>query len=166
MIKFEEESQKDEEAVEHLLDIAFSPSRIHLSSYSLREGVKKIDSLCYIAKNTIGDVLGVVRQWPILIGDDRDNISLLTGPIAVHPTVQGEGLGSSLLNLSLNRSRDEGWKRALLIGDYEYYRSFGFRQQIEEKIIFPPPTDSKRVLFLELQKDSFQGLDGHVRSYC
>ena len=165
MIEIEKESQKDEEAVENLLDIAFSPSRIHLSSYSLRQGVKKIDSLCFIAKNAVGEVMGVIRQWPVLIGDDYDHISLLIGPIAVHPTVQGEGLGSFLINLSLKKSREEGWKRALLIGDYEYYKSFGFRQQLEQKIIFPPPTDPKRVLLLELQKDSFKGLVGHVRGY-
>ena len=165
MIEIEKESQKDEEAVETLLDIAFSPSRIHLSSYSLRQGVKKIDSLCFIAKNAFGEVMGVIRQWPVLIGDDYDHISLLIGPIAVHPTVQGEGLGSFLINLSLKKSREEGWTRALLIGDYEYYKSFGFRQQLEQKIIFPPPTDPKRVLLLELQKDSFKGLGGHVRGY-
>ncbi|PQM56190.1 MAG: GNAT family N-acetyltransferase [Rhodobacteraceae bacterium] len=165
MIEIEKESQKDEEAVETLLDIAFSPSRIHLSSYSLRQGVKKIDSLCFIAKNAVGEVMGVIRQWPVLIGDDYDHISLLIGPIAVHPTVQGEGLGSFLINLSLKKSREEGWTRALLIGDYEYYKSFGFRQQLEQQIIFPPPTDPKRVLLLELQKDSFKGLGGHVRGY-
>ena len=165
MIEIEKESQKDEEAVETLLDIAFSPSRIHLSSYSLRQGVKKIDSLCFIAKNAVGEVMGVIRQWPVLIGDDYDHISLLIGPIAVHPIVQGEGLGSFLINLSLKKSREEGWTRALLIGDYEYYKSFGFRQQLEQKIIFPPPTDPKRVLLLELQKDSFKGLGGHVRGY-
>ena len=165
MIEIEKESQKDEEAVETLLDIAFSPSRIHLSSYSLRQGVKKIDSLCFIAKNAVGEVMGVIRQWPVLIGDDYDHISLLIGPIAVHPTVQGEGLGSFLINLSLKKSREEGWTMALLIGDYEYYKSFGFRQQLEQQIIFPPPTDPKRVLLLELQKDSFKGLGGHVRGY-
>ena len=165
MIQFKKEGEKDWEAVENLLDLAFSPSRIHLSSYSLRKDVQRVESLCFIAKNELGDVLGVVRQWPILIGDDPKNDSLLTGPVAVHPIVQGEGIGSTLLRLSLNRSKVEGWKRSILIGDIEYYRNFGFRQQTKQKITFPPPTDPRRVLLLELQLGSFDGLTGEVRKY-
>ncbi len=165
MIKFVKESRKDSDAIENLLDIAFSPSRIHLSSYSLREDVPKLESLCFTAKNEFGDILGVVRQWPILIGHAPDNASLLTGPVAVHPIVQGEGLGSSLLNLSLSRAKDEGWKRAILIGDFQYYRHFGFKQQAGKSITFPPPTDTRRVLFLEIESGSFKRLNGKVHKY-
>ena len=158
------ESKNDEEDVENLLDLVFSPSRVHLSSYSLRHGVPKIDSLCYIAKNNVGVVVGVVRHWPILIGNSG-NASLLTGPVAIHPTAQGEGLGSSLLNISLTKARKVGWKRALLIGDYKYYKNFGFKKNLEQDIIFPAPTDPMRVLILELQHGSFKGLAGEVRKY-
>ena len=164
MIHLINENKKDEEDVENLLDTVFSPSRIHLSSYALRQGVSKIDSLSYVAKGHSGVVLGVVRQWPVFI-DNPHNISLLTGPVAIHPTVQGEGLGASLLNLSLKKSKEEGWERALLIGDIQYYRNFGFQQQEEHKIIFPPPTDPNRVLFLEIKQDSFRGLNGKVRKF-
>ena len=165
MIYFVEEIQKDEEAVEDLLNYVFSPSRFHLSSYSLRKGVQKINSLCFVAKRETGDILGVVRQWPIIIGNDPKNISLLTGPVAVHPIVQGEGIGSALINLSLSNSKQEGWKRAILIGDYGYYKNFGFYQQLEQKVIFPSPTDPKRVLLLEIEKGSFEGLAGKVRAF-
>ena len=165
MINFVEENQKDEEAVEDLLNYVFSPSRVHLSSYSLRKGIPKIDSLCFVAKRETGDVLGVVRQWPITIGNDPKNISLLTGPVAVHPIVQGEGIGSALINLSLSNSKQEGWKRAILIGDYGYYKNFGFYQQLEQKVIFPSPTDPKRVLLLEIENGSFKGLTGKVRAF-
>ena len=165
MIYFVEEIQKDKEAVEDLLNYVFSPSRFHLSSYSLRKGVQKINSLCFVAKRETGDVLGVVRQWPIFIGNDPKNISLLTGPVAVHPIVQGEGIGSALINLSLSNSKHEGWKRAILIGDYGYYKNFGFYQQLEQKVIFPSPTDPKRVLLLEIEKGSFEGLAGKVRAF-
>ena len=165
MINFVEENKKDEEAVEDLLNYVFSPSRFHLSSYSLRKGVQKIDSLCFVAKRETGDVLGVVRQWPIIVGNDPKNISLLTGPVAVHPIVQGEGIGSALINLSLGSSKQQGWKRAVLIGDYGYYKNFGFYQQLEQKVIFPSPTDPKRVLLLEIEHGSFKGLTGNVRSF-
>ena len=39
MIEFKHESRSDEDGIENLLDFVFSPSRIILSSYSLRRKV-------------------------------------------------------------------------------------------------------------------------------
>ena len=74
MIEFKYESPSDEEGIENLLDLVFSPTRINLSSYSLREEVPKIKTLCFVAKNTGGSIIGVIRNWPILIGE-RKNLS-------------------------------------------------------------------------------------------
>ena len=87
-------------------------------------------------------------------------LSLLIGPIAIHPTFQGEGLGAYLINHTIKVSKKYGWKRAILIGDIDYYKSFGFFQQNKNKIDFPPPTDSKRILLLELENNSFRGVEG------
>ena len=165
MIEFKYESPSDEEKVENLLDLVFSPIRINLSSYSLRKKVPKIKTLCFVAKNIDGSILGVIRYWPILIGE-RKNLSLLIGPIAIHPTFQGEGLGSYLINHSIKVSKKYGWKRAILIGDIDYYKSFGFFQQYGNKIEFPPPTDPKRILLLELENNSFKGIEGKVNRFC
>ena len=164
MIEFKHESRSDEEGIDHLLDLVFSPSRINLSSYSLRKKVPKVKTLCFVAKNT-DSIIGVIRCWPILIGRKK-KISLLIGPIAIHPTFQGEGLGSYLINNSIITSKKYGWKRAILIGDIDYYKSFGFFQQKENKIDFPPPTDSKRILLLELENNSFKDVEGKVVKFC
>ena len=161
MFEFRNEIPEDEEAVENLLDLVFSPSRKNLSSYLLRAGVSRVDTLCYVAKSSLGDVIGVVRQWPIVIGREK-NGSLLTGPVGVHPTFQGEGVGSALINLSIKKARQQGWKRAILIGDLEYYKNFGFYRQKRPRIIFPEPTDPARILLLELESHSFFGLSGQV----
>ena len=89
MIKFKHESISDQDGIENLLDLVFSPSRINLSSYSLRKKVPKVKTLCFVAKNTDGSIIGVIRYWPVLIGEKKQ-ISLLIGPIAIHPTFQGE----------------------------------------------------------------------------
>ena len=77
MIEFKYESSSDEEGIENLLDLVFSPSRINLSSYSLRKKVPKVKTLCFVAKNADGSIIGVIRYWPVLIGDKKQ-ISLLT----------------------------------------------------------------------------------------
>ena len=84
------------------------------------------------------------------------------GPIAVHPTFQGEGLGSYLINYSIKEARKYGWERAVLIGDIEYYKSFGFFQKNDNKIDFPSPTNPERILLLEIKNKSFDGIQGKI----
>ena len=43
---------------------------------------------------------GAVRYWEVSVADHP---VLLLGPVAVHPTRQGEGLGGLLMNESLAR---------------------------------------------------------------
>ena len=161
MFQFEHETENDKQEVEDLLDLVFSPSRKNLSSYSLRKNVPKINTLSFVAKNNKGSIVGIIRNWPIFI-ESRKNLSLLMGPVAVHPTFQGEGLGSYLINYSIKESRKYGWERAVLIGNIEYYKSFGFFQQNDNKIDFPSPTDPERILLLEIKNNSFDGIKGKV----
>jgi predicted N-acetyltransferase YhbS len=161
MFQLKHETENDKQEVEDLLDLVFSPSRKNLSSYSLRKNVPKINTLSFVAKNNKGSIVGIIRNWPIFI-ESRKNLSLLMGPIAVHPTFQGEGIGSYLINYSIKESRKYGWERAVLIGNIGYYKSFGFFQHNDNKIDFPSPTDPERILLLEIKNNSFDGIKGKV----
>lgn len=164
MIEVKHESRNDEDEVENLLDLVFTPTRLNLSSYSLRHNSPKISTLCFVAKNINGSIVGVIRFWPIFIGG-RKNLSLLVGPVAIHPTFQGEGIGAYLINHSIKISKEYGWERAILIGDINYYKLFGFFQRNEHKIFFPQPTDPKRILLLEIKSNSFLGVEGIVQKF-
>jgi predicted N-acetyltransferase YhbS len=85
---------------------------------------------------------------------------LLLGPVAVHPTRQGEGLGALLIHESLAEARRLGWTRVLLVGDAPYYRRFGFRRM--DRVVMPPPTNPDRVLGLELAPGAWSGVEGAV----
>jgi predicted N-acetyltransferase YhbS len=82
------------------------------------------------------------------------------GPIAVHPTRQGEGLGALLITESLERARDLGAARVLLVGDAPYYSRFGFEKL--DGVVMPPPTNPDRVLGIELQENAWAGVKGEV----
>ena len=47
-----------------------------------------------------------------------------------------------------------------MVGDEVYYRRFGFR--MIKGIIFPPPTNPNRILGIELEEFSWQGIQGKV----
>ncbi|PWJ13332.1 Predicted N-acetyltransferase YhbS [Jannaschia seohaensis] len=136
------ETEDDRWEVEALFDLCFAPGREALSSYRLREGVPMARDLCLVARGSAGEVAGAIRFWPVRVGDRWD--AMLLGPVAVHPTRQGEGLGAYLLQSGLDRAAVAGVERVLLVGDAPYYSRFGFRRL--DGVEMPPPTNPERVL--------------------
>ena len=146
--------------VEALYDLSFAPGRELLSSYRLRDGVKPVTPLCLVSRDESGIVGGAIRYWPVRAGGAP---TLLLGPVAVHPTRQGEGLGALLIQSSLGRAAGLGHARVMLVGDAPYYGRFGFNRL--EKVEMPPPTNPDRVLGLELVPGAWDGIEGAVTSW-
>jgi predicted N-acetyltransferase YhbS len=152
-----EETENDWWEVEALYDLCFAPGRTALSSYRLREGVATVAALCLVMRDADNTLAAAIRFWPAEV-DGAD--ILLLGPIAVHPTRQGEGLGGLLINESLAEARRLGWERVLLVGDAPYYSRFGFEKLAD--VVMPPPTNPDRILGLALKKDAWAGVRGLV----
>ncbi|KNG94832.1 GNAT family N-acetyltransferase [Pseudaestuariivita atlantica] len=156
MRELRQETGEDRWEVEALFDTCFAPGREALSSYRLRDGVPPVADLCLVLRDH-GVVGGAVRFWPVRVGAER---ALLLGPIAVHPTRQGEGLGAELMLTALDRARGRGWERVMLVGDVPYYGRFGFRRL--EGVEMPPPTNPDRVLGHDLVPGAWDGVSGAV----
>ena len=157
MYRLTRETPEDRWEVEALYDLCFAPGREALSSYRLRDGVAPVASLCLTARDEDGILAGAIRFWPVRAGGRR---ALLLGPVAVHPTRQGEGLGAALMRESLAGARAGGWTRVLLVGDAPYYSRFGFSRL--DAVRMPPPTNPERVLGLELEPGAWEGVSGPV----
>lgn len=157
MYRIERETSQDRWEVEALYDLCFAPGREALSSYRLRDDVTPVEELCKVAKDDLGIIGGAIRFWPVMISDQ---VALLLGPVAVHPTRQGEGLGGALIRDSLADAKALGWPRVLLVGDAPYYQRFGFQQL--SGVDMPPPTNPERVLGIALQSGAWDGLTGQV----
>ena len=164
MFRLSPETPEDEAEVEMLLDLAFAPGRTALSSYRLRDGAAPIAGLGRIARDEYDAVVGAIRFWPVRIGE-RGDAALLLGPVAVHPTRQGEGLGGALIGDGLERAREAGWTRVILIGDEPYYRRFGFTRAAAAALDFPPPTNPERLLARPLAEGALEGVAGMVRRW-
>ncbi|NOR62995.1 MAG: GNAT family N-acetyltransferase [Rhodobacteraceae bacterium] len=158
MLRISIETPDDTQEVEYLYDLAFAPGRQALSSYRLRDGVPPVAKLCMVARGEEGALAGAIRYWPVRIGTAD---ALLLGPIAVHPTRQGEGVGAVLVEASLTRAEALGWQRVLLVGDAPYYKRFGFERI--EGVEMPPPTNPDRVLGRALVEGAFGGFIGVVQ---
>lgn len=169
MLRFLPETEADYHEAEALLDLAFAPGRTALSSYQLREGVGPIGELCRVVRDDYDALVAAIRFWPVRIGYEADSgrgaPALLLGPIAVHPTRQGEGIAAALIWDALERARDTGWQRAILVGDAPYYGRFGFLRDHAAALEFPAPVNPARVLGKELAKGAFEGLSGPVHNW-
>lgn len=159
MYEIATETPEDRWEVEALYDTCFAPGRTALSSYRLREGVAPVAGLSLVARDDLGILAGAIRFWPVRVGGHP---ALLLGPVAVHPTRQGEGLGALLIETSLARAVQgpEAWERVMLVGDAPYYGRYGFSRL--EGVEMPPPTNPDRVLGRALRPGAWAGIAGVV----
>ncbi|NNF90185.1 MAG: N-acetyltransferase [Boseongicola sp.] len=157
-VELQRETPEDWWEVEALYDLCFAPGRTALSSYRLRDGVQTVSELSLVARDELGLVAGAIRYWPVRVGQAP---TLLLGPVAVHPTHQGEGIGGLLIEGSLARAN--GWDRVLLVGDAPYYGRFGFAPV--RGVEMPPPTNPDRVLGRALVDGAWDGITGQVGKY-
>lgn len=157
MLSLYPETADDWWEVEALFDLCFAPGREALSSYRLREGVAPVKELCLVARDVDGILGAAIRVWPVRINHSD---ALLLGPIAVHPTRQGEGAGAFLIREVLARASNLNWTRALLVGDAPYYGRFGFEKLTS--IVMPPPTNPDRVLGIALKAGAWDEIAGKV----
>jgi len=155
-----QESVDDWWEVEALYDLCFAPGRTALSSYRLRDDVAPIYPLCLTARDGGGILAGAIRHWPVRVGGAA--VALL-GPVAVHPTRQGEGLAAILIYRAMATARKLGWSRVLLVGDAPYYGRFGFSRL--DNVLMPPPTNPDRVLGASLTKGAWDGVSGDVAKW-
>lgn len=159
MDRLAQESAEDWWEVEALYDLCFAPGREALSSYRLRDGSDPVPGMSLVARDDTSAVIGAIRFWPVRVGR---HAALLLGPIAVHPTRQGEGVGAWLIRESLGQSL--GWERVLLVGDEPYYGRFGFRKL--SGVVMPPPTNPDRILGRELVAGAWAGVAGDVTGWA
>ncbi len=152
------ERAEDGPRIEVLTEAGFGPGRYAKSAYRLREGVKAVADLGFVAVEN-GILRGSVRFWPIKVGQDQ---ALLLGPLAVESSQRGRGIGISLMKAGIVAAREAGWRAILLVGDEPYYSRAGFVRLTSSELRFPGPVDASRLLGLALSDGALETLRGPV----
>jgi predicted N-acetyltransferase YhbS len=86
------ERTEDGFRIEALTEAGFGPGRYAKSAYRLREGVRAVADLSFVAVENSA-LRGSVRFWPIKVGGDD---VLLLGPLAVDSAQRGRGIGREI----------------------------------------------------------------------
>ena len=144
MTQFDILSQSAEpKALVKLLDIAFGPGRVTRTAERLREGnqcLGEYDRMAVAKKD--GALVGAISFWPVAIAE---NAGLLLGPLAVHPDMQGRGVGMALMQDALAAIDEKRFAFTVLVGDLPYYKKSGFAIA-PPSVKLPGPLDPQRLL--------------------
>jgi predicted N-acetyltransferase YhbS len=159
VIHLREETIRDVEAREALLDLCFGASRFEKTCERLREGRRPAEGLSLVVEEN-GRVIATVRLWHVTAGPGRP--ALMLGPLAVDPARQSLGLGAKLMREALARAKALGHGAVLLVGDAPYYERFGFSAALTASLWMPGPYERHRLLALELQPGALGGARGLV----
>lgn len=153
------EHPADGPAIERLHARAFGPGRFARTAYRLREGTTPLADLCLTA--LVGTYLvGSVRIGPAEAEGGR---LLVLGPLTVDPSFSDRGIGSALMQASLEAARGAGHGLVVLVGDAPYYRRFGFAPVPPGRLVLPGPVDPARFLWLELIEGMAAARSGTIR---
>ena len=153
------ETDADERRIALLTEAGFGPGRYAKSAYRLREGVRAVAELGFVAVED-GILRGSVRFWPVKAGAHD---ALLLGPLAVESAERGRGIGISLMQTGIDAARQAGWRAVLLVGDEPYYSRVGFVKLKPGRLRFPGPVDQDRLLGLALAEGALDELSGLIR---
>lgn len=73
-----------------------------------------------------GDVVGYIAFSPVALSDGSESWFGL-GPVSILPECQGQGIGGALIRQGLSMLRDQGAAGCVVMGEPDFYRKFGFR---------------------------------------
>jgi putative acetyltransferase len=119
------EEQKDIEAVREIVRTAFpTPAESRLVG-ALRDNGKAVISLVAEQDQTI---VGYILFSPVFTTPPVEARGVGLAPVAVHPDVQSQGIGSRLIEEGLQACREMRYDYCVVLGSPKYYRRFGFEK--------------------------------------
>lgn len=140
------EDKKDYLEVENLVRDSFwnvyRPGAFeHYIVHNLRDDDAFIPSLAYVIESD-NKIIGHINYSMGLIDYGSKEIdAVVLGPIAIHKDYQNQGLGSRLIEYTLDIARDT-FPFVFVIGDENYYHRFGF-ESASKYNLYLHGTDSK-----------------------
>lgn len=141
---------------------------VHRRAFGREEEARLVDELRdggYAQISLVAEVDQVVGH--ILFSDiqivARDSIipALALAPLAVLPDFQRQGIGSSLVRSGLEMAWERGDRIAIVLGDPNFYRRFGFYPELASRL--ESPYSGEGWMACELAPGALRGVQGVVR---
>jgi len=162
MIVIRSERREDLEAIHEVNRLAFGQEDEALLVRSIRNSSHFIPELSLVASQK-GQIVGHILFSMISIeGQHGIKPVLSLAPMAVHPEVQNQGIGSKLVREGLKRCRNLRHEIVIVIGHPHYYPRFGFVPAGQKGLEAPFPVPDEAFMVLELAPKALAGIKGMV----
>lgn len=163
------ENEKDYFEVENLTREAFwdvyrPGCNEHLVINKLRQSDSFIKDLDYVLIED-NKIVGNIVYSKMFTGSEgkMSNEVIAFGPISVHPDFQRKGLGKKMIEYTLDKAKDLGYKAVLITGNNNYYNPLGFESASRYNIYLPGTSeDDEAVYFMvkELEEGYLKNIGG------
>ena len=151
------ETQSDEKAVYRLNHLAFGqPAEADLVEALRRAGQATISLVATDEDAVVGHIL----FSPVAVASTLRGLGL--APMAVLPSHQGRGIGSTLVRAGLERARELGYHFVVVLGHAHFYGRFGFRPSVEFAMPCPYEAPPEAFMAIELEPGCLRGFAGTV----
>ncbi len=132
----------------------------HYMVHSLRkeDGIKELDFVAEIDGKVVGHI--IFSRAHILQPDNEKKDVLNFGPLSVLPAYQKQGVGSALMNYSIECAKKLGYGAILFFGHPTYYPRFGFVEAKEFGITTAWGANFPAFMAMELKEGYLEGVSG------
>ena len=133
----------------------------HLIVHKMRKVPAFVKELSFVAVDDDKIVGNIIYSKAKVVNHNHKEVEILCmGPIGVLPSYQGQGIGSLLMNHSIEKARQLGYKAVILFGNPRYYQRFGFANAKEYGIQTSSGENFAEFMALELYDGGLQGISG------
>ena len=103
----------------------------HFIVHNLRNDESFLSNLAYVIEDD-GNIIGHINYSIGKISYEKDIVSaVILGPIAIDRNYQNQGLGSKLVDHTLEIAQNDNIPYVFVVGDENYYSRFGFASASE-----------------------------------
>jgi putative acetyltransferase len=138
-MKIRSANLKDSEGIKNLYLQAFDNSEAELVSdfaINLLQEKSIVNIISLVAINN-HKIIAHVAFSPVFLDNNNEHFAYILAPLAVLPTYQNKGVGSTIVKQGLDIISSLGAFIIFVYGDPQYYSRFGFKTDLAQH--FTPP---------------------------
>lgn len=161
------EEPKDYKIVENLIREAFwgymNPGcdGEHWLACELRKADSFIPELNYVAEID-GKIVGhiIYSKAKIIDADNKEYEIINFGPLSVLPELRNNGIGTILMEHTIEKAREMGFRAIVFFGHPDYYPRFGFSRASRYNIVTSEGDSFDALMAMPLYDGALEGISG------
>ncbi|MFZ5967074.1 MAG: GNAT family N-acetyltransferase [Bacillota bacterium] len=133
----------------------------HLIIHKMRKVSAFVKELSFVACDNDKIVGSIIYSKAKIINDEnKEFVVLCMGPLGVLPSYRRQGIGSLLMNYSIEKAKRLGYEAIIIFGNPEYYHRFGFINAKEYGIQTSTGKNFEAFMALELCEGRLNDISG------